>query len=248
LSLWAKLLLDLVTACCYVTACQTVFHTLSLLPKQLATFRAQESQCFCCTHNHVMPNTGQQLKCDRVLIYRKLHEWLNQCVRLTHLRTADEQEEILNHFNDFIQNEFASWVLPFAASTQLPYRYLLVACIPLLWAALDFSSSYGTMALPRLFKLVICEWCVVWLCVTPIICRVAFLLFTVTNQFEARRQCRTWIMTCVQVLGTMSAHVCMWTPLNLINSRSNSILPLLAWDMVLIILTVLMFRWTPFKQ
>jgi len=42
--------------------------------RQLTDFSVSEAQCFCCTHSHVMPSTGQRLPCDRELVYQTLVE------------------------------------------------------------------------------------------------------------------------------------------------------------------------------
>ena len=44
------------------------------LPSQLQGFRIQDSQCFCCSHNHRCPVSGRELACDRQLVYQTLAE------------------------------------------------------------------------------------------------------------------------------------------------------------------------------
>ena len=51
---------------------------LSELPKQLRDFRLDDAQCFCCTHSHRHPTTGDELMCDRQLIYSILQHWTKE--------------------------------------------------------------------------------------------------------------------------------------------------------------------------
>jgi len=52
------------------------------LPDQLNKFRLQDAECFCCTHHHRHPETGQELICDRELVYQTLTDSYSPSQRL----------------------------------------------------------------------------------------------------------------------------------------------------------------------
>ena len=52
------------------------------LPDQLHNFRLQDAQCFCCTHRHGHPETGEELICDRELVYQTLTDLYSRSQRL----------------------------------------------------------------------------------------------------------------------------------------------------------------------
>eukprot|EP00435_Cladocopium_sp_Y103_P033137 s4156_g8.t1 len=70
---------------CYIGV--GLMKDLAELDQQLQDFNVNESQCFCCSEQHVHPETGQALACDRVLIYDMLRRWYGA--------SADVQEEHL---------------------------------------------------------------------------------------------------------------------------------------------------------
>lgn len=53
------------------------YHTRILLqlPRQLSKFSVRTSECFCCSVNHVHPDTGRPVTCDREAVYSRLVEW-----------------------------------------------------------------------------------------------------------------------------------------------------------------------------
>lgn len=48
------------------------------LPRKLDSFSVSDSQCFCCANQHVHPENGKSLPCDRKLVYRALTKWFGQ--------------------------------------------------------------------------------------------------------------------------------------------------------------------------
>lgn len=49
------------------------------LEDQLHNFSVRASQCACCTLNHVDPQTGDPMMCDRELVFRTLKRWSPGC-------------------------------------------------------------------------------------------------------------------------------------------------------------------------
>eukprot|EP00929_Paragymnodinium_shiwhaense_P020083 TRINITY_DN13503_c0_g2_i1.p1 TRINITY_DN13503_c0_g2~~TRINITY_DN13503_c0_g2_i1.p1 ORF type:complete len:537 (-),score=23.26 TRINITY_DN13503_c0_g2_i1:78-1505(-) len=48
---------------------------LCLVQSQVQGFSIRDSHCFCCSNNHVHPLTGEELACDRKLVYDTLGAW-----------------------------------------------------------------------------------------------------------------------------------------------------------------------------
>eukprot|EP00929_Paragymnodinium_shiwhaense_P043228 TRINITY_DN22264_c0_g1_i2.p1 TRINITY_DN22264_c0_g1~~TRINITY_DN22264_c0_g1_i2.p1 ORF type:complete len:673 (+),score=98.86 TRINITY_DN22264_c0_g1_i2:169-2187(+) len=48
-----------------------------------------EAKCFCCTHNHLHPETGERIPCDRQLVYKTLLEWLSKRAHVVGRQAGD---------------------------------------------------------------------------------------------------------------------------------------------------------------
>ena len=59
-----------------------VMHDLRKVPDQLQHFSVRSCECFCCSHHHRHPETGQDLPCDRVLVYKMLKKWYSDATGL----------------------------------------------------------------------------------------------------------------------------------------------------------------------
>ena len=60
----------------------SIMRDVQQLPDQLQNFRLQNAQCFCCSHHHRHPETGQELICDRELVYQTLTDLYSPSQRL----------------------------------------------------------------------------------------------------------------------------------------------------------------------
>ena len=47
---------------------------LEKISRQLANFRLDDAECFCCSNNHRHPHNGSRLQCDRKLVYNTLKQ------------------------------------------------------------------------------------------------------------------------------------------------------------------------------
>lgn len=42
--------------------------------RQISNFKVQEAECFCCSNQHQHPQTGEEMICDRELVYESLEQ------------------------------------------------------------------------------------------------------------------------------------------------------------------------------
>ena len=107
------------------------------LPGQLREFRVQDAKCFCCSHNHRHPDTGEVLLCDREMMFKMLKKWFG--------KADDLQEEHLEVFNRLVHEDLAPQVLKSVGSDILPFNYCILALIQRLlcsyWVSEDKSLT-----------------------------------------------------------------------------------------------------------
>jgi len=94
------------------------------LKAQLANFQVRETKCFCCTNDHVHPETGGTLMCDRKHVFDSIANWYGR----------GDQEVGLDKFDERIRGEFKEDLhRTLGKSCMIPYSYsLLVGLAPAL--------------------------------------------------------------------------------------------------------------------
>lgn len=113
------------------------------LQKQLSEFRIQDVECFCCKCNHIHPDSGVTIPCDRMLVY----SFLQRC----HGNTASI-EEALEEFNARVQTTFRDIVLrSVRGATNLKYSLAVTVGVFSGLASLDWSLCSN-----------ISEWYTMW--------------------------------------------------------------------------------------
>ena len=142
------------------------------VPKQLQSFRVQDSQCYCCSHSHVHPRTGEPLPCDRRLVYETIQDWW-----VTERDGGSDPH--LDRFNATVRQRVAPKIAN-GMGIGLPFQYVVytaVFCIVpwladfiALWAetighrpgismwSLRHFVTWGIVGLALLFALRVCIW------------------------------------------------------------------------------------------
>jgi len=95
----------------------SIMRDVHQLPDQLQNFRLQDAQCFCCSHHHRHPETGQELICDRELVYQSLSE----------LYSASQKEsgvDPLEKFNRRVRDRLGPKILR-RVGLRFPFKYVL---------------------------------------------------------------------------------------------------------------------------
>lgn len=99
---------------------------IAALPQQLSNFSITASECYCCSVHHVHPETGDEIPCDRRVVFRTLQDWYGR----------GDKEDHLAAFDHLVQTRLKSIVLKQLGGGALPLRYslpvVLSATMPLL--------------------------------------------------------------------------------------------------------------------
>ncbi|CAE7037672.1 ABCF5 [Symbiodinium natans] len=106
------------------------------LPAQLRSFDVRRAACACCTFpQHLHPETGRGIPCDRALVLRMLHKWYG---------SPDQDEDgYLEQFNSLVRCELAPQILGQVNRTPC-YSFYVVAA-----PNVPFLAYY----IPRWFQL-----------------------------------------------------------------------------------------------
>lgn len=102
----------------------SIMNDVDQLPNQLQNFRLQDSQCFCCTHHHRHPDTGQELICDRELVYQTLTGLYSTGELQNCSPIQESREDILEKFNRRVQDRLGHQILRRMGVRVYPFRYV----------------------------------------------------------------------------------------------------------------------------
>ena len=181
------------------------------VPRQLHSFRVQDSKCYCCSHSHVHPRSSEPLPCDRQLVYEAIQDWWVAA-------KEDGPDPHLERFNASVRQRVAPKIAN-GMGIGLPFQYVVytaVFCIVpwladfiALWAetidqrpvisiwTLRHFVTWGIVGLALLFALRVCIW-----------------LWTLGSLIEKRLSSRwlaVFIVTPLSFLGVCS----LWLPLGI---------------------------------
>ncbi|CAE7773738.1 unnamed protein product, partial [Symbiodinium sp. CCMP2456] len=144
------------------------------LGEQLANFSVRDAGCTCCTVDHCDPPTGNQLLCDRELIFRTLKRWYRNSAL-----DSGEKDHHLDRFDALVRERLSSSVLPLVGAGAPPARYRMALYLPLLtamfphylhlgrvrlrgWGLVQWLMAYGAFAATALFFFWLCFFCCRW--------------------------------------------------------------------------------------
>ncbi|CAE7682919.1 unnamed protein product [Symbiodinium sp. CCMP2592] len=141
------------------------------LGEQLANFSVRDAGCTCCTVDHCDPATGNQLLCDRELIFRTLKRWYRNSAL-----DSGEKDHHLVRFDALVRERLSSSVLPMVGAGVPPARYRMALYLPLLtavfphylhlgrvrlrgWGVEHWFMAYGAFAATALLFFWLCFFC-----------------------------------------------------------------------------------------
>jgi len=117
---------------------------LASLPEQLANLSITKCSCFCCTHNHRIPATGEPMLCDRELVYRTIKNWFSSeygsweapCENdVDPLATADKH----------IRLQLTVQLQESVGAAALPFGLVLFGMTPQLWYVCDILPAMSSL-------------------------------------------------------------------------------------------------------
>eukprot|EP00929_Paragymnodinium_shiwhaense_P041171 TRINITY_DN21397_c0_g2_i1.p1 TRINITY_DN21397_c0_g2~~TRINITY_DN21397_c0_g2_i1.p1 ORF type:complete len:672 (-),score=58.23 TRINITY_DN21397_c0_g2_i1:100-2115(-) len=116
------------------------------LRQELEDFEIQRASCFCCSNNHLHPETGMRLMCDRKMVYNTLQDWIGST------GTGEGEDDFLTIFNAEVRTTLKSYVTETLPERHLFFRYsdFIFMSFPWLWLALDgiifvYGRGYANM-------------------------------------------------------------------------------------------------------
>eukprot|EP00929_Paragymnodinium_shiwhaense_P072985 TRINITY_DN37061_c0_g1_i1.p1 TRINITY_DN37061_c0_g1~~TRINITY_DN37061_c0_g1_i1.p1 ORF type:complete len:533 (-),score=21.01 TRINITY_DN37061_c0_g1_i1:239-1612(-) len=120
-----------------------LIRELILVENQIRRFAIRDSECFCCTHKHRHPETGQPMSCDRELVYATLLQWHlgdDENIRASYVEAhGGKVDESLDCFDRTVRQDMARVVSQSLNSPLLCQSYTdwVSTCIPVVWGGLD---------------------------------------------------------------------------------------------------------------
>eukprot|EP00929_Paragymnodinium_shiwhaense_P108179 TRINITY_DN74504_c0_g1_i1.p1 TRINITY_DN74504_c0_g1~~TRINITY_DN74504_c0_g1_i1.p1 ORF type:complete len:581 (-),score=26.64 TRINITY_DN74504_c0_g1_i1:47-1789(-) len=99
-------------------------HDFMQVPQQVANFSVREANCFCCSHNHRHPETGQPMMCDRKLVYRSLTSFYGDCLETTEGADEDAMLNIcLDRFDGHVRSRFSDVISQYIVAGRITIGY-----------------------------------------------------------------------------------------------------------------------------
>eukprot|EP00929_Paragymnodinium_shiwhaense_P021478 TRINITY_DN14002_c0_g1_i1.p1 TRINITY_DN14002_c0_g1~~TRINITY_DN14002_c0_g1_i1.p1 ORF type:complete len:554 (-),score=23.77 TRINITY_DN14002_c0_g1_i1:20-1681(-) len=194
------------------------------LHRQIMAFSLTESQCFCCAHDHIHPQTGESMSCDRALVYETLREWatsMNSGLSAQHSgwHMPMSQYQPLTSFDRLVRARLIQLMRTPGACVfkYVLYSDAVLIAAPAVWAGIgSVRQAYvdeGELSALR-WSL---EWCVLSFCVWPIALR--WSSFCISNCAKAMDYCRCCPRSVADVInGTVATSttilliVVLWFP------------------------------------
>jgi len=113
-----------------------IIADISELPQQLKTFQIQEAKCTCCSRNHVDPETGAEIACDRKLVLYTLKKW-----------QTSQDEDYLQAFNALVRQNLLSIFVDTLEGSFLPLSFYIkmAICANAPWLSDLVSELYAEL-------------------------------------------------------------------------------------------------------
>jgi len=206
------------------------FHRdMTILRQHLAEFQAANAECYCCSVEHKLPETGERIACDREVIQACIMTWFGS----------------LEDFDSFVQAELAGYFWRSLGHFGLPYRWVLGSQLPVLWAYMDIVADSIHDGDVWYVSSMVVEGLSMWLCASPLV--VAFVIW-VTNLLQRKRPvgCCDALVSLLAAslalipLGTLT---CLWYVSRFAISATNPLPGAFVFLIVTAEVTTLTYKW-----
>lgn len=136
---WGFIAWELVRLCPLMIAARWVRKYLrhfAKMDKQITSFRVNAAKCFCCTVNHINPENGQRMSCDRILVEDGIANLFSSNVN------RSKQQALAEFETDVRYNVRRAMKFSLGKKSHIPYKFAVLLGIPFFLSELDFVSSF----------------------------------------------------------------------------------------------------------
>ena len=124
---------------------------------QVDQFQIRSAKCSCCEMDHCHPETGEELICDRMLVFETLKRWFPDEV---------SSEAHLDRFDEIFQKQLSGFVRSILGSGAPPLRYIVgITVHPLL----GLLCQYVHFAVNDYFNWTFVGWMIGWFQTPPMV-------------------------------------------------------------------------------
>ena len=166
---------------------------------QLDEFGIRSANCSCCEMDHCNPETGEELICDRMLVFETLKRWFpDSC----------EDEAHLDKFDEMVHKELSGFVRNILGSGAPPLRYIMgITVHPLL----GLLCQYVYLAVNDYFNYTALGWMIGWLQTPPMV-YLALWEFLMCWRMAARYSHRfpLWLILFLGMSAGIGFNVALW--------------------------------------
>ncbi|CAE7352461.1 slc38a6 [Symbiodinium natans] len=174
------------------------------LRKQLDDFSIRESKCSCCEMHHCHPETGEEILCDRMLVFDTLKRWYPD---------EESTESHLDKFDEMVHTKLGGFVRNILGSGA-PHLLHIVAMTahPLL----GFLCHYVYLASNDVFGWTAHGWMIGWLQAPPMV-YLAFWEMLQCWRMGARfgDRCPLWLILFLGMTAGISFNAALWLQYNM---------------------------------
>ncbi|CAE7909368.1 hypothetical protein AK812_SmicGene24804 [Symbiodinium microadriaticum] len=134
------------------------YRNVDTVQRQLRHFKIRDASSACCAYNHVNPETGEQIFCDRNIILRCISAWFGS--------TDDFESAVRGRVRDALVGELAN--------RTFTYWRIVQATCPILWMGLDLLTN-DIVETPNIILSIILYWLIVVPNVALVVLRLCYM-------------------------------------------------------------------------
>jgi len=209
-----------------------------VLDDQLLHFKLSNAKCFCCSVNHVQPDTGATIPCDRKFVESSICNWFEEHEEATDANGIDAFERIVHDvLGGHVQQLLGHFDLPFSAGMHFGFLHV--------WSGVEKALLLSPSA-PVKMVLVIFEQCVHFIIIF-LSCSSMQLLFRTSQRFPNFGLFDRHPPIRDTLIGLMFAIICtssmvVWLVVNILSSTYGYGNLLLCVDCLIIAMFCLVLR------
>jgi len=236
---WADMLVYLMVLGSTLPVILPLTKHLNMLPGQLSEFSIRSTKCFCCTNNHVNPDTSDILRCDRVLIYNTVAKWFS-----TRIGPSDRAQAMnckLSEFDNYIRKDVSQIVLVTVCASRVPYRDCLLASLPYQLRSFDILAGVLHLDVRSFLLVYFCHNMTTSFLIMPTLFKICFSVVMLT--YAQKPGCRnlfrvaSYIFVCLIAVFFLAMNIVYKTYI----LNSASVETIVVYNIVVLLITMGIF-------